>query len=241
MNCCICGPVRNCGPYLKKVLQNIEKIGSLFDDYKIVIYYDKSTDNSLAILKEYQKTNPRLHLYVNQNRISQFRTHNLAIASNFCLNFVRNNKDLFPYFIMMDFDDVNCKEVDVNVLEKYIKRENNGWDALSFNTTPEYYDIWALRSPEMGVDFDCLDMLSRKKMFLLGSRGFLNQYDCYVTRFQKHIPRNANWIQCQSAFGGMALYKTASIKNKYNGDQTCEHVSFHRGMRMFINPAFISG
>jgi glycosyltransferase involved in cell wall biosynthesis len=121
MNCCICGPVRNCGAYLKKVLQNIEKIGSLFEDYKIVIYYDKSKDNSLAILKEYQKTNPKLHLYVNQDRVSPFRTHNIAIARNFCLNFVRNNKDLFPYFIMMDFDDVNCKEVDLNVLEKYIK------------------------------------------------------------------------------------------------------------------------
>ena len=32
MKCCICGPVRNCGPFLDKVLQNIEKIGSLFED-----------------------------------------------------------------------------------------------------------------------------------------------------------------------------------------------------------------
>ena len=40
MNCCICGPVKNCAPYLNKNLENIEKICSLFDDYKIVIYYD---------------------------------------------------------------------------------------------------------------------------------------------------------------------------------------------------------
>ena len=52
MNCCICGPVKNCAPYLKKVFENIEKIGSIFDDYKIVIYYDKSSDNSLELLKE---------------------------------------------------------------------------------------------------------------------------------------------------------------------------------------------
>ena len=57
MNCCICGPVKNCGPYLKKVFENIEKIGSIFDDYTIVIYYDKSTDNSLEFLKEYQHKN----------------------------------------------------------------------------------------------------------------------------------------------------------------------------------------
>ena len=46
MNCCICGPVKNCGPYLNKVLENIEKIGSLFEDYTILIYYDQSTDNT---------------------------------------------------------------------------------------------------------------------------------------------------------------------------------------------------
>ena len=34
MNCCICGTVRKCGPYLNKVFENIEKIGSLFDDFK---------------------------------------------------------------------------------------------------------------------------------------------------------------------------------------------------------------
>ena len=60
MNCCICGPVKNCGPYLQKVLSNMEKIGSLFDDYNIIIYYDKSTDNTLDILKEYQKINHKM-------------------------------------------------------------------------------------------------------------------------------------------------------------------------------------
>ena len=115
MNCCICGPVKNCGPYLEKVLENMEKIGSIFDDYKILIYYDKSNDNTLEILKNYQTKNPRLLFYVNKNPISQFRTHNLAIARNFCLNYVRVNK--YPYFVMMDCDDVNCKEINVDIKE----------------------------------------------------------------------------------------------------------------------------
>jgi hypothetical protein len=54
MNCCFCGPIKNCAPYLKKVLENIEKLGSLFDDYRIVLYYDKSNDDTLNILKTYQ-------------------------------------------------------------------------------------------------------------------------------------------------------------------------------------------
>jgi hypothetical protein len=47
MKCCICGPVRNCGPFLNKVFENIERLGALFDTYEILIYYDKSTDNTL--------------------------------------------------------------------------------------------------------------------------------------------------------------------------------------------------
>ena len=85
MNCCFCGPVKNCGPYLLKVLDNIEKLASLFEDYMIVIYYDQSSDNTLDILKEYQLKNPKLLFYVNNNPVSPYRTHNIANARNFCL------------------------------------------------------------------------------------------------------------------------------------------------------------
>jgi hypothetical protein len=57
MNCCICGPVKNCAQYLEKIFENIEKIGSLFDEYAIIIYYDISKDNTLQILKNYQSKN----------------------------------------------------------------------------------------------------------------------------------------------------------------------------------------
>ena len=40
MKCCFCGPVKNCGPFLDKIFQNIENLGTLFDDYKIIIYYE---------------------------------------------------------------------------------------------------------------------------------------------------------------------------------------------------------
>ena len=54
MKCCICGPVKNCGPYLEKVLDNVEKIGALFDDYQIILFYDACKDNTLLKLKKYQ-------------------------------------------------------------------------------------------------------------------------------------------------------------------------------------------
>ena len=216
MNCCICGPVRNCGPYLKKVLQNIEKIGSLFDDYKIVIFYDQSKDNSLQILKEYQKINPRLHLYVNQHRMSAFRTHNIAIARNFCLNFVRNNKEQFPYFIMMDFDDVNCKEVNLEPLRKRLHNtsettDNNNhdddWDALSFNTSPEYYDIWGLSIYPYCFSYNHFEYNVQN----------YNIIQKYVTTLLNKLPSN-KLLPCISAFNGFAIYKTHKfLDTHYDG------------------------
>jgi hypothetical protein len=202
MNCCICGPVKNCGPYLNKVFQNIEKIGSLFDDYKILIYYDKSNDNTLQILKEYQKKNPKLYFYVNKTPFSKFRTHNIAIARNYCLNFVRNNKEKFPFFIMMDFDDVNCKNCKPEILEKYLKRED--WDGLSFNTSPEYYDIWGLSIYPYCFSYNHFE--NNVKYYYIIQK--------YISALLKKVPQNG-LLPCISAFNGFSIYKTNKFLNTY--------------------------
>ena len=57
MKCCICGTVRNCERYLDKIFSNMEKIGAVFADYRIILYYDNSNDNTLNKMKEYEKKN----------------------------------------------------------------------------------------------------------------------------------------------------------------------------------------
>jgi len=52
--CCICSTVRNSGKYIEKVLQNMELIGCIFSEYKIIISYDKSDDDTLDIIRKYQ-------------------------------------------------------------------------------------------------------------------------------------------------------------------------------------------
>lgn len=202
MNCCFCGPVKNCAPYLDKVLENIEKLGSLFDDYKIIIYYDKSKDNTLQKLKDYQLKNPKMLFYVNQNPFSQFRTYNLAIARNWCLQYVKQNKEYFPFFVMMDFDDVNCKEVATKTLEKYLKRED--WDALSFNTSPKYYDIWALSIYPFCFSYNHFENNVQNYTIIQN----------YISHLLKTLPPN-QLQKCISAFNGFAIYKTSKFLNTY--------------------------
>jgi len=205
MNCCICGPVKNVGRYLSKNLDNITKIGSLFNDYKIVIFYDKSNDNTLQILKEYQQINSKLLFYVNKKPISTFRTHNIAIARNYCLNFVKKNLQQFPYFIMMDLDDVNCKEINLNILNKYLKRED--WDALSFNTNPKYYDIWGLSIHPYCFSYNHFENNDKNYTIIQN----------YITTLLNKLPQE-QILPCISSFNGFSIYKTNKfLKTYYDG------------------------
>ena len=202
MNCCICGPVKNCEPYLNKVLCNMEKLGSLFETYKILIYYDESSDNSLQILKDYQTTNPNMLLYVNKQPISQLRTHNIANARNFCLNYVKENIENFPYFIMMDMDDVNCKELNLEPLQNSLKRED--WDGLSFNTTPAYYDIWGLSIWPYCFSYNHFE----------NNEKFYTIMQNYVTQLLEKLPEN-ELLPCISSFNGLSIYRTNKFLNTY--------------------------
>jgi hypothetical protein len=203
MNCCICGPVKNCGPYLLKVLDNMEKIGSIFDDYKIIIYYDKSNDNTLDILKYYQIKNPKMMFYVNQKPMTPFRTHNIAIARNFCLNYVRENRDKFPYFIMMDCDDVNCKEVNIDILKQYLYC--NDWDGLSFNTKPMYYDIWGLSIYPFCFSYN----------HFKNNVKYYNVIQKYIEYLLEKARVNNTLVECISSFNGFSLYRTSKFLNTY--------------------------
>lgn len=203
MNCCICGTVKNCGPYLNKVLENMKKISSIFDDYQIVIYYDNSNDNTLEILKKFQEKNPKMFFYVNRNLASQFRTHNLAIARNFCLNYVRQNIQKFPFFIMMDCDDVNCKEINIDILKKYLHIET--WDGLSFNSKPKYYDIWALSIYPFCFSYNHFN-------------NNVKYYDIiqnYIDKLLTKAKSENKLVECISSFNGFSLYRTSKFLNTY--------------------------
>ena len=205
MKCCFCGPVRNCGPYLDKIFQNIEKLASLFDDYQIVIYYDKSDDDTLKKLKAYQVTNPRLLFYVNQILISPYRTHRIAAARNFCLDYVKQHD--FPFFIMMDFDEVNCKEVRPEMLQKYLNRDD--WDALSFNTSPKYYDIWGLSIWPYCFSYNHFENSPIHNYHTIQD---------YITRKLNNLGAG-ELLKCISSFNGFSIYRTNKFLNtRYDGN-----------------------
>jgi glycosyltransferase involved in cell wall biosynthesis len=208
MKCCICGTVRNCGPYLDKIFSNMEIIGSKFEDYRIILYYDSSTDNTLQKIQEYHKQNPKLIFYINRKKLLPYRTHRIALGRNMCLNIIRNRFSKYEYFMMMDCDDRCAKDMNENVLEKYLSR--NDWDSLSFNHPDGYYDSWALS----------------KRPYVLSCHHFRNasQGAVYINKIIKKTHPD-RLINCISAFNGFAIYRTKKFLNcRYDGTFRLDYI-----------------
>jgi len=66
-----------------------------------------------------------------------------------------------------------------------------------------------------------------------------------------NIPEPENWIEVDSAFGGLAVYRRRCLDGvtysglTEDGEEICEHVPMHRrlkdkGCRIFINPRLIN-
>lgn len=197
--CCICGTVRNCEKYLINVFNNIETIGNIFDDYKIIISYDSSNDNTLTNLHDYKIFNPnRLILHIETEQLSNFRVYNIASARNRCLEIIRANFSDYEYFIMIDCDDICSKPVKIDDILYYLTH-NIDWDALTFNKEP-YYDLWALS--KYPYSFGCFHFKD------------YTAWGTFIEKIIKETPPKT-LIPCLSAFNGFAIYRTNKFINCY--------------------------
>lgn len=243
INVYICGCVKNCAKYLTYVMNNVQLIASQFPRYEIVIAYDDSSDNSLDILNAY-KSKLNLTILHNSNK-SNFTTQNIAGARNSIMNYLKDK--IYDYFIMMDFDDVCSKQINLNVLKNTLKRDD--WDAVSFNR-PGYYDIWALSIDQYQNSCWHYEGESIKRT---------EETRRYVINKLKNTPIGT-LVECQSAFNGFAIYRRGkfdgceykwniSDSNKYveappdrTKQEDCEHRTFHmeatkkHGARIRISP-----
>jgi hypothetical protein len=203
-----CGPIRNCAPYLDRVLGNITKMGEevFANDYKIILFYDESGDGTLGVLKRWQLKlgGDKLVFFVNKHRRSKWRTHNIAFGRNACLKYIYG-EGKYPLFIMMDFDDVNAKTVHLDVLRAALCPSMlEKWDGLSFNTSPHYYDIWALSLYPYCYSYN---------HFKDGPK-FYNIIKDYVTHRLRELPNlETDLLPCISAFNGCAIYKLDAFRN----------------------------
>jgi len=202
-NCIIGLPVYNASQYISHTIKNIELLEKCFKNTKIIFVYDKSKDNTLNLLKNYVKDKQNVTIYINEvERISN-RTINIARARNKILEFIyssNNNKD-YKYFIMLDCNYNNYKTIDVEILKKYLLRED--WDCLTFNQD-YYYDIWALSITPYYLS--CWAWSCGHKV-----KDIMQKYITYVLSQCKED----DLVPCLSAFNGIGIYRKDKFINCY--------------------------
>jgi hypothetical protein len=147
--------------------------------------------------------------------------------------------------VIADFNNLNRKLNQAAVKSCW---DYENWDVVTANQSGRYYDIWALRHPLWSPN-DCWEALD----FYRSHVKFPELALTYSLRSRMiKISRESKWIPVESAFGGIAIYRSTVLKTPaiYSGRGTdhlpiCEHVPFHHllrenGARIFINPKFIN-
>jgi len=237
------GPLRNVEKYLQKNFDNIEKCGSLFASYALILYENDSNDKTRDIMIKNKKDN---YYYIFQDKVKEpSRTVRLANGHNLILNKAKelnkNNLNKYIYLILLDMDDVNYSGMFIDTIHTCFKYKN--WSAMFPTQTDKYYDIWALRIKDT-FDYDCW-----KEIKKYGSKAIISK----AIKGQQKYYEPGQLIEVISAFGGAGIYKLESIpdKCKYigeydDGTDGCEHVPFNRcisesGGKLYINTSFITG
>lgn len=192
-------------------IDNIETIGALFDDYRVFIYENNSTDKTVSLLKEWEKNNSRVSITtetvndeilalscVNKTIQNEFyRPEKIARARNIVLNQAMDKTyDDFTYVIWMDLDFEHPFPFEEIVKTCQAEIE---WDAVFADGVADnghHYDSWALRDESLPIGAE-----------LIG-----NQWWDIRGKTVLHFSKNDPWYPVLSAFGGFGIYKRAAIK-----------------------------
>lgn len=243
-NIVVCAAVRNVASTLEQDIIRIEKALDGFNVKWLFIESD-SEDNTVPILKNLMLGNPNIRTEFLGSLQSRFpwRTSRLAFARNLYTQIVRDEYKDIDYVAVADMDGLNS-DLTKEAVQSSFKRKD--WDVVTSNQGDIYYDIWCVRAKGW-VEYDCWQKYG----------NMVNSGDDDIVAFKyaiapllRHIPRDSDWIEVDSAHGGFLIFKPEAFVSgthypEANGKETCEIVAYNKGIRdagfrIFINPAMIN-
>lgn len=238
----------------------IELLGSHFKDYKAIFVENDSGDNTREILLKENRRNSKFMVYCPFQDEWNGDECNLGIVSSKTkkdketdlynrlkvLTMIREqavqkmlSSFQFEYLVILDWDlhgDLSPegffhamgilqtkKEIDAVCVNSFTKnpKTKGGW---------KIYDTFPLFPPHQ-----CREIYRNKK-----------QLDKRVEKKYHSIFKDSLYpVPIHSAFGGMTIYKSSSLKQKNAHYQTgscavqCEHTSFHQNLHLVLDPWFV--
>lgn len=232
------GLCRNSMPQVQLNTQRLERLASRFRSWKAFIYENDSEDGTAEYLQKWASEQPHATVMTEKHgrpllshEKSKRRTDALSEYRNACVAWARERQTWWPsYVVVIDFDTWAGWSDDGVMTGLHWLEELPGAAGMASVSTVEmpvpghpegkmriHYDSWAFRW------------------------NYWTEHD--MAWFPHWFPpAGSRPVACNSAFGGMAIYRpSAFFSGTYSGPD-CEHVAFHRKiyetttMRMFLNP-----
>jgi hypothetical protein len=231
----IAGLARDVGWIAAAMQSRIERMGSCFGDYRVVIYENDSSDDTVAQLVRWQQANPRVSIIseslgdpVHPPARCLTRAARMAYYRTRCQQTIRARYDNYDAVILVDTDLEGGWSYD-GVATTFAHHD---WDFVGSNGVivrrrglrPNeliHYDAWAFR-----IDPQFTPLPTK-------------QVNRWVFR------RGESLQPVTSCFGGLGIYRMQPyLAGAYDGADI-EHVGFHRSLleqgfsKLFINPSQI--
>lgn len=260
----IVGTISNVSRVLAKDFERVFKSLSRFASISTYLVESDSTDNTKLVLSEMKKTYPNFE-YVElgdlRNNIPD-RIERIRFCRNVYVRYIRSNYTInnWDFVVVVDLDGMNTAITTKSLNTCFTSTMN--WDGCFANQKHGYYDLYALRHPEW-MPNNCFDDLAKEKNKIAEKfsdpKKLLEKFRSII-KFDKArkisiynkmhvIKKNTSWIKVDSAFGGLAIYKSVVfIHANYDKSSTSyvsEHVDFHANLmdthpNLYINPKLIN-
>ncbi len=244
----VAGTVRN-GAH--QVAAEVNRIGTAlraFARVQWLLIESDSTDGTVAELEALAGRTPGFR-YLSLGPLAgrlPVRTERLAFCRNTYLEELRTNPRYagVDLVLIADLDAANSLLSESAIMSCW---RRDDWDVCTANQQGPYFDVWALRHPDWSPN----DCWAQYRFLTQNGMGAGNAWRACVRARMIRIRADAPWIEVDSAFGGLGVYRRRALDHgEYRGadpqgNEICEHVPLHEGLRthgnrIFINPGLIN-
>ena len=234
---------RNAMPHLPNTLELVDEVQRGFNDCRLYVYENDSTDDTARVLDAYAATRQWVTvehetLGVSDARgFEKERTRRLAACRTRCQQWVRQNAASTTWTIVLDMDPHHGFSVDGVFNSIAWLASLHGQSLVTYPGAMASFSLYGTRNEEGGMNIAGYDSWAARLNWWHDRKEEVG-FAWFSTLLP---PVGSPPFPMNSAFGGLCVYRTAAyLAGQYDGDD-CEHVPFHRSLRragyqLYLNP-----
>ncbi len=245
----VCALARDVASNLPMFIRRIEALGSYWQDYRVVIYENDSSDATPHLLRQWQAANPRVLAMteklqwpsaVKAGLQSVARFNKMAYCRNRCLQVVKQAEYNSFQYVMVTETDLKGGFSIRGIANSLGWESRLPWDAMiAYGVHLEaglrfFYDPLAFKSIE-----------GRRVRWFRPPQIPAQAKDISCLKFFWMARKNDRPFRVQSSGGGVWLYKRPVLLDAMYQGKDCEHISLHEQLisqghnRIYVNPSML--